>query len=129
MITLLKAEFVFISWDIIDFVLHCVCVSVGECGCMGVQLCVCVRERKEEEEKKEMGNLQATGMANLERRSLNQMALTGSCLIWARGTEESLQLRPVHLYSCPGLGVKRRSKVPHIPESYISSICPFMLPM
>lgn len=57
---------------------------------------VCIRERDKDEEKKEMENLQATEMFNLEKRSLNQGALVDSCPTWARGTEEGLPAR-----ACP----------------------------
>ena len=63
---------------------------------MGVWVFVCIRERDKDEEKKEMENLQATEMSNLEKGSLNQAALVASCPTWARGIEEDLPAR-----ACP----------------------------
>lgn len=62
--------------------------------------------------KEEIEKWQATRRAKLEKRSLNEMALVVSCPIWAKETEEGLQVRPVSLYSSPCLSVKWRSKVP-----------------
>lgn len=68
--------------------------------------------------KEEIEKWQATRRAKLEKRSLNVMALVVSCPIWAKETEEGLQVRPVRLYSRPCLSVKWRSKVPDLPREF-----------
>ena len=65
-----------------------------------VFVCIREREREKDEEKKEMGNWQAAGMANLEKMSLNQTTLVALYPLQVRGMEKDLQLMPDHLH-CP----------------------------